>query len=306
MMTSRQNLFRMVAAIVVVAGLLAPSVARSQSAIENAIQGFGKKNVEGYLQPVADLFGANMNSGYYHTASISTFGFHLSLDIVGMASPVSDDQKVYTASTPAGFNPATFQTATIFGEPGTTVSHLTKAGLTYKGSDGIFNTKMFPFAAPQLTIGSILGTDVVARYVPLPKIGDNKIPATTFWSAGVRHSISQYIPLIPVDIAAGVLYSKFTCGDIFDAHGLSYGLQVSKSLSVLTLFGGFNMESSTLKVSYVSTEPGAAGNVELELVGKRKASFTAGLDLSLGGIHLFGNANLGSVTNFVAGVGFGN
>ena len=305
MITSRQHLLRIVTAFFVVATLLLPSVASSQSAIENAIQGFGKKNVEGYLQPVADLFGANMNSGYYRSASISTFGFHLSLDIIGMAAPLSDDQKTYMASTPAGFDPATFQTSTIFGEAGTTVTH-TKAGLRYKGSDGIFNTKMFPFAVPQLTVGSVLGTDAFVRFVPVPKIGEDKIPPTTLWGVGVRHSISQYIPLIPVDIAAGVLYSKMKTGDIFDASGLTYGVQVGKTFSVLSLYGGFNIESSTLKVAYVSTEPGAAGNVEIELVGKRKASFTAGLGLSLGGIHLFGNANLGSVTNFTAGLGFGN
>jgi hypothetical protein len=306
MMTSRQHLLWIVTAVVVVAALLVPSVASSQSAIENAIQGFGKKNVEGYLQPIADLLGANMNSGYYHSATISTFGFHLSLDIIGMAAPVSDDQKSYTASTPAGFNPATFQTATIFGEKGTTVSHLTNTSLTYKGSDGIFNAKMFPFAVPQLTAGSVLGTDAFVRYVPVPQIGDNKVPSTTFFGAGVRHSVSQYIPLCPVDIAVGILYNKLKTGDIFEATGLTYGVQAGKTFSVLSLYGGFNLESSKLKVAYVSTEPAAPGSVEIDLSGKRKASFTAGLNLSLGIFHLFGNANFGSVTNYAAGLGFGN
>jgi hypothetical protein len=295
-----------VALCLALATLLVPSVARSQSVIENAIRGLNGQNVQGYLQPVADLFGANMNSGYYRSAAISTFGFHLSIDFIGMAAPVSDDQKTYTATTPIGFNPATFQTATIFGDPGTTVVHATNTALKYKGSDGIFNAKFFPFAMPQLTIGSVLGTDAIIRYVPLPKIGDNKIPATTTWSAGVRHSISQYIPLCPVDIAAGVLYSKFKCGDILDASGLTYGAQVSKTLSVLTLYGGFNMESSTLKVSYTASNPAVPETIAVELTGKRKASFTGGLDLSFGGIHLFGNANVGSVTNFTAGLGFGN
>jgi hypothetical protein len=306
MMTSQQHRSRHVAKVLTIAILLFPSIARPQSAIENAVRGLSVQNVEGYLQPAADMFGANINTGYFRSASISTFGLHLSFDIVGMAAPVSDDQKTFMATTPAGFNPATFQTATIFGEPGTTVTHATNSALKYKGSDGIFNTKMFPFVMPQLTIGSVMGTDAVVRYVPLPKIGEDKIPATTAWSVGVRHSVSQYIPLIPVDIAAGVLYSKFKCGDLFDATGLTYGVQVSKTLAVLTVYGGFNMESSKLKVTYTSSNPVAPENIALELTGKRKASFTGGLDLSLGGIHIFGNANLGSVTNFVAGLGFGN
>ena len=122
------------------------------------------------------------------------------------------------------------------------------------GSHGIFNAKMLRFAVPQLTVGSVRGTDAFVRFVLVPKIGENKIPPTTLWGVGVRHSISQSIPLIPVPIAAQVLYSKMKNGDIYDASGLAYGVQVGKTFSVLSLYGGFKIENSTLKVAYVSTE----------------------------------------------------
>ena len=305
MKTSRQHFLAFLMTLIVVATFLAPPVASSQTSIENAIQAYGKQNVEGYVQPVADLFGANMNSGYYHSAAIPKTGFHLALDFIGMAAQVSDDQKTYTAKTPSGFNPASFQTATIFGGKGTTVTSITPAGLTYRGSDGIINTSIFPLAVPQLTIGSVFGTEAVIRFITIPKIGDNQIPATTLWSVGVRHSISQYIPDAPVDIAAGVFYNKFTWGDIFDFKGLSFGAQASKTFSILTLHTGVNVESSTLKISYTSTDPIAPGSVEVNLDGKRKFSFTAGLDLTLGFFRLFGNANFGSINNFTAGFGFG-
>jgi hypothetical protein len=111
--------------------------------------------------------------------------------------------------------------------------------------------------------------------------------------------------LIPVDIAVGVFYSTLKSGDIIEFKGLMYGAQVSKTFSVLTLHGGVNLESSTLTLSYKSTDPIAPGDVEIKLDGKRKMSFTGGLQLNLGGFRLFGNANLGSVTNFTAGIGFG-
>ena len=305
MKTSRQHLLTALASLLMITVLLVPPSASAQSSFESAIQAYGKQNVEGYVQPIADLFGANMNSGFYHSAAIPAFGFTFKLDIVGMAAVVSDDQKTFTASTPAGFLPASFQTATVFGEKGTLVSSTSPTGLTYRGSDGILNAKMFPFAVPQLTIGSILGTEASVRYIAVPKIGDDKFPKTSLLGFGGRHSISQYIPLIPVDIAVGVFYSTLKSGDIIEFKGLMYGAQVSKTFSILTLHGGVNVESSTLTLSYKSTDPAAPGDVEIKLDGKRKMSFTGGLQLNLGGFRLFGNANLGSVTNFTAGIGFG-
>jgi hypothetical protein len=306
MKTSRHRFLLILVALLVMVGLAAPSVAHSQSTIENAIQAYGKQNIQGYMQPIADLFGANMNSGYYHSAAISFIGFHLSLDFVGMAAPVSDDQKTYTASTPQGFLPATFQTPTIFGDKGPTITSVTPAGYTYRGSDGVLNAKMFPLAAPQLTLGSLLGTEAVVRFIAVPQIGDNKFPKTTLLGVGGRHSISQYIPLLPLDIAVGVFYSTLKSGDFIDFKGLCYGAQASKTLSVLTVHGGVNVESSTLKLSYTSTDPVAPGSIEVNLDGKRKFSMTAGLEIALGVFHLFGNANFGSINNFTAGFGFGN
>jgi len=303
MKTSRQHFFPFIATLCVAAALLVPSVVHSQSVIEEAIQAYGQKNVEGYIQPVADLFAANVNSGFYHSAAIPKTGFHMSLDIIGMAAPISDDQKTYTATTPPGFNPVSFQTATIFGGKGTTVAHGTSAGLTYRGSDGIINSTIFPAAVPQLTIGSLYGTEAVIRFIAVPKM--DQIPSLSLWGVGARHSISQYIPGAPIDIAAGFFYNKFKWGDIFDFNGLSFGAEASKSFSILTLHAGINFESSTLKISYTSTDPVAPGSVELNLAGKRKVSFTAGLGLTLGFFQLFGNANFGSVNNFTAGIGFG-
>lgn len=305
MKTSRQHFLPIIVALFVAATLLTSSIARSQSTFENAIEAYGKQNIEGYMQPLADLFGANMNSGYYHSAAIPSIGFHLALDIVGMAAPVLDDQKTYTASTPLGFLPATYQTPTIFGGKGPTITSTRPSGLRYSGSDGILNAKMFPFAAPQLSIGSVLGTEAIVRYVPIPSLGNNQFPKTTLFSVGGQHSISQYIPLAPLDIAVGVFYSTLKSGDLVDFKGLSYGAQVSKSFSVLELHGGVNFEKSTLKLSYTSTDPNAPGSVDVSLDGKRKFSVTAGLGLSLGVFRLFGNANLGSVNNFTAGFGFG-
>ena len=82
--------------------LLIPLSASSQSELEKALKQYSADAVQGYIQPVADLFGANMQAGFYHSAAIPQ-GFHFGLDIVGMGSLVSDGQKTYEVKLPPGF-----------------------------------------------------------------------------------------------------------------------------------------------------------------------------------------------------------
>jgi hypothetical protein len=302
----RTNLsFRPVLVILLGAALLlSAGRARAQSDLENALEQFGVESVTGYIQPMADLFGANMNAGFYHSAAIPTAGLTLSIELIGMGSVVSDDHKKYTANAPAGFSPATFQTATIFGEKGATISHTVDPTIKYSGSDGIIDASLFPLAVPQLRVGSIYGTELTVRLIGTPSIDNDAFPSTTLFGIGARHSVSQYMPVAPLDIAVGLFYSSFTVGDIIDFKGLSIGAQASKSFSVLSLYGGVAWEQSTMDLVYTSTVPGV-GNVNIELDGDNSFRFTVGAGLSIAILHIFADANFGSITNFSGGIGVG-
>jgi len=256
---------------------------------------------------VADLFGANMNSGYYHSAAIATMGLHLEFDIVVMGALVAEEQETYTAKTPEGFVPATFKTATIFGGKGTEVQYQPQPGVTlsYRSPDGVFNTSMFPLAVPQLTVGSLFGTQVTARFAALPRLGDDNIPKSTLWAAGVRHNIGQWFPGLPLNLSASFFYSSFEAEDLVDYKGTSLGAQASKAFGVLEVYGGLAYENSTMKISYVSTDPYAPGTVNFDLDGENAFRFTAGLGLNLGIFKIFADANFGSVTVFSGGIGIG-
>jgi hypothetical protein len=302
----RGNLRRVVLACSICAGLFFAGTARSQSSVEDALKQFAGESVKGYAQPLADLFGANLNSGFLHSASIGKMGFHFRLEIVGMGALVGDKQKSYTAKTPVGFEPATFETATIFGGEATTVQGTgNSAGLSYRGTaDGVIDTPILPLAAPQISIGDFYGTRAVVRLLPIPKFGDNGFPSGTFWGIGVQHSISQYLPSVPVDIAAHIYYSKVTFGDLIDASGLAIGVEGGKSISVLDLFAGLEWEKSSLKLSYTPTVTNVPLSVDFD--GANSFRFILGLGLNLGPVSLFGDANFGSITCFAAGIGFGS
>lgn len=279
--------------------------ATAQTELEKALKQYSAETVTGYIQPVADLFGADMHAGYYHNASIPETGFSLGFDIIVMGSVVQDAQKYYTANAPPGFAPLTFKAPTIFGGEATAVNHASIAGLQYKGSGGIVNTSIFPLAVPQLRIGTLYGSDLTLRFITIPSIGDSKFPVITLWGVGVRHSISQYIYQSPVDIAAGVYFNSFKIGDLMDFKGFAVNAQASKSIKILILYGGFAYESSKMNLKYTSTDPTVPGGVDITLDGANKFRFTLGVGLSLGILKVFADANFGSVTNYSAGIGFG-
>ena len=237
--------------VFLVAGL---QPASAQTTVEDALKQLSSDNGKGYMQPIADLFGANMMAGSYHSAAIPKAGFNIAFDIVVMGGLVGDDQKSYDGILPTGFNPAKVKAPTIFGGKGPLVTDQA-TGLSYRFPDGIINTSLFPFIVPQLTIGSFMGTEVFARYVFIPKLGEDALPATTLWGAGIRHNISQWFGVLPVDLAVGFFYTKFTSGDLIDYTGTQIGAQASKSFKLVTLYGGLAWEQSTMNLKYTSTAP---------------------------------------------------
>jgi hypothetical protein len=273
----------------------------AQSDLEKTLQLFKQSEVTGYIQPLADLFGANMNAGMFHSAEIPS-GFHLSVELVGMGSMVGDNQKNYTLNSPAGFNPVNFSTATMFGGKRDSVVD-TNTKLKYFGiADGFVNTSIFPLGAPQITIGNIYGTRAIVRFIATPSM--NAFPSATLWGIGLQHSISQYVPSIPLDVAAHVFYSKFSFGDLVNFSGTSIGVEASKSLSILRVYGGLAWEKSSMELKYAPANATIPA-VDITMNGANNFRATVGLGLHIIFFSVFADANFGSITNFSAGIGFG-
>lgn len=288
--------------ILLAVALMSPAAAAAQSSLEDALKQYSATSVQGYIQPLGDLFGANMNSALFQPRAVPATGLSFHLSIIGMASPIGDDQKNYTAQAPAGFSPSTFQTPTVFGGQGQTTTD-TASGLTYRGSDGLINASLFPTAVPQLTIGAIAGTEAIVRFVTTPEFGNNnEFPKATLLAIGVRHSLNRYLGGLPVDLTAAALYSTFKVGDIVDFKGTTLGVQASKGLALVTVYGGAAWEHSTMNLSYTSTDPSAPGSVSVDLKGKSSFRFVAGAGLKLLVVRLFADANFGSVTTFSGGI----
>ncbi len=287
--------------IVLFVALAIPS--KSQNPIDDAIEQLSSDNVQGYIQPLLDGFGANINSGFPGSARIRKAGLTFRLQIVGMGTLIGDDEKTYLATPPEPFTQEPVETATIFGGDGSVVSH--PAGAKYRFQNGQIDTRIIPFAVPQVTIGDFFGTQATIRYLPIPSVDD--FPEVKLFGIGIRHSVSQYLPLIPIDIAAGVFYQTLSVGEYLDTKATAVSVQASKTFLVLTLYGGLQYESTDVTLSYTYTGPLTSGdrNVSLNFKTENKFRTTAGAAFSLGTIFLHADISVGKVTVLSAGIGLG-
>lgn len=283
--------------------LINATATTAQNQLEEAVRQLTSANVRGYLQPLVDGFGANLNSGHSRSAQIAEGGLSIKFEILGMATLIGEAEKSFYAVPPAPFDQSPVRTATIFGDKGTIVNG--PGGVQYQFQNGQVQSEFMGLMTPQLTIGTLFGTQASFRYVPIPET--EEFPSVTLFGGGLKHSVSQYIPNAPVDLSVGLFRQSLAVGGIFKADAMSYGLHASKSLSVLTVYSGFQYESSTMNVDYTYTGYGATPNtrITMDLEGQNNTRITAGLGLSLAIVHLNADISVGKVTAVSGSLGFG-
>jgi len=256
----------------------------------------------GYAKPLATALGTGVNSATYYTAEVpSFFGFTFSLKAMYIFIPEED--KTFTPHLPEGYEEG--PTATVFGDKGN----------TYAGFDGFIpmppgiNLSEVPLTYPQAAF-SVFGTELMIRYFPKIKLAEER--DLSFWGLGLKHSISQYIPLFPVDLAVQVFYNNFGITDIVEHTNLAFNVHTSKSFGVLILYGGLQYETSTLKLDYkIDGKPSSPDpllrqdkDVSLSIKGNNSFRLTLGTALKVSVFALNVDANIGSQIAVTGGLNF--
>lgn len=291
-------------AVLVTFLILGISIPQSMAQLEDAIEQLTGSNTKGYLTPFVEVFGRNLNTGIYRTAHVSKMGLHLYVGIATMGALIPESAKSFNGIPPEPYNQTPVKTASVFGGEGTVVPGPVPS-LSYAFQNGQIQGNLFPLAVPQLEIGSILGTVIKVRFF-LYDFGEG-IGEIKLNGYGFQHSLSQYVPLMPIDISLGLFHHSFEVGDIITAGALSYGLQASKSFSLLTFYGTLAVEKADMDVSYTYEGEGSNQSEEIELKLKSKNSIymTLGAGLNLPVVKLNGDLSLGKYTTVSLGIGFG-
>lgn len=270
--------------------------------LEDYVSKYTSDNGAKFMQPLADAFGANLNSGFYQSARLRVSGLHIYLGVETMVAIIANSQKTFMAKTEAPFTPPqTVAAPTIFGS--SAGAAITGSGGTVFNFPGGLDLDKLPLAVPQLRVGSFRGTEASLRFVEA-KIDDN-IGRVKLFGFGVRHSISQYLKNSPVDITVGFFIQKFKVGDLVDARSQYYGLQSSYTRGVLTFYGGFGLEAANLDMAYQYDSITGTQQIAFDLQATNSVRLTTGLALQLAVVHLHLDYNLATQNVVTGGLGFG-
>lgn len=293
-------------------------------------------NAKNYVAPLMAGWASGLNSGFYHSADLhDILGFDL--QVKATFAGLTDDDKTYLFEMPSTitYNPGTgnrtltagvdypaeVKTSTVVGgKTTTTVKSFQTTNtlnqeitlLTLPGGIDLPAAPLFPI--PQVSIGLPFGFEVMGRFLPTTKLGD--AGKVNFFGFGLRHDIDQYIPLLPLDIAVHFATQTFTYEDgsgedLISASGTAFGVEVSKKLLILTVYGGFQLESSSWDIGPYnavvetgpSTPPATFNVPKFTIEGKNKSRAHVGARLLLLFLNVHADYSFATTPVFALGVG---
>ena len=295
------------------------------------------QNAINYLSPVLSAWGADLNSGLYHSADLhDILGFDVGLKVGAVI--VKDEDRVfdlvlpdqmtftysgaqYTLVAGRDYDKVISGAPTALGDPNgkvVTVKSTTKysflQGQTLFTTPKGFDMKYAALLMPQAAVGLPFGLEVIGRFVPNTTLPDNA-GKVNFIGFGIRHSIDQYIPLCPIDISIHFMNQKLTISDMNDhrilgASGIAYGIEVSKSLALLTVYGGYQIEHSEWDVDLYNPDPSLTQFIGTPVTidgfhvdGKNTSRLHAGVRLLLAIINVHADYSFASQPVIAAGIG---
>ncbi|MFO7445223.1 MAG: DUF6588 family protein [Ignavibacteriaceae bacterium] len=268
---------------------------------EDRFSQLSETNVVGYAKPLATTLGMGINSASFYSANVPEF-FGFSFSIRTMLISVPDDQLTFTPELPDGYA-ANEPSPTFWGEKGGN-SYLGPNG--YVSMPGGINEQSIPFGMPQIA-ASFMGTEVMLRFLPTIQLGEEDV---NFFGIAVKHEITRYIPLLPLDIAVQVMYNKLQFSDIVEGTNLAFNAHASKTFGVFRAYSGLQYESSKFDLNYTLEGDENSGDPELrqdkkisaEVEGDNNFRFILGGAVKFSILVINADVNFGSQTVFTSGI----
>ncbi|HMB69219.1 MAG TPA: DUF6588 family protein [bacterium] len=284
-----------------VLGLVAATPA--QALLEDNLSSLSEEQTVGYLSPLVGGLSGSLNSGIFRSGHVPTTGLSLTLDVKAAYMAFSDDDRLWTTPATGGYE--SVDAPTVIGNTeAVTADHQTVGGLQFTYPGG-FDMSNFGVAVPQLTIGNVAGTRAMVRYISL-SLGDEDVGDLKFFGIGGQHSISQYLPGVPVDLAFGIMYQSLELGDgVVDASALALNVTGSKRLGTgpvsLEPYLGVGLDSFTMDAKYDSGDD----EITAEFDRANDGHLTLGTGINLPGVKLHAEYSVAAVSGFAGGVSFG-
>jgi hypothetical protein len=146
-----------------------------------------------------------------------------------------------------------------------------------------------PFAAPQLTIGTIMGTRGVIRYVPNVSnwVGLGKLGDIGMFGWGIQHNplvwFASDTNAFPFSVALNYYNQSYSLTSAIRANGAAYGISVSWTFGgavfAFTPYAGFLLETSRLSVDYQYQPRTVSGQIAVDIDGRPIAPVPIAFDV---------------------------
>lgn len=262
-------------------------------------------NAKGYLSPLPKALSATLNSAIFQSGKVPKNTFNLSIGVRAMGINFKDESRTYTPTAPPGFAPSGPMVAapTVIGST-LAVAQAGQGGATLYNPGGLDITE-FAVAVPQLSIGSVFGTRAIVRWISVD-VSNSDFGKIEYLGYGVQHSISQYFPGLPVDLAAGFFKQTFDIGknDLVTSDALHFNVTGSKKFSAFEPYVGLGYDTFDMDAKYASTtNPG--NNIAVKFDKESNAHFTVGIQALLAFTRLSAEFNAAAENGVAVGLSLG-
>jgi hypothetical protein len=283
-------------------GSLAPPAGAQLAENLGALSG---ENTEKYLGPLPDALSGTMNSAIFTSGNVPKIGVNFQIGLKLMGVKFDDKDRFFSPTDPPGFTsvPPIEQAPTVIGDPNAVAQSGQGGATTYY--PGGFDIDQFAFAAPQLTVGNLMGTRAVVRWFAHDFSAEDFIEKISFFGIGAQHSISQYFDVLPVDLAAGVFYQSFKINeDLVATKAIHVDVTGSRSFGFVQPYAAIGLDSFKMDVSYEdSNSPGSFIDVAFDR--STHTHLTAGVLANLPVVKIHAEANLAATNGIAVGLSFG-
>ncbi len=287
----------------------------------------GPEYAKSYLSPFTTGLGTNLNSGWFGGFDPSGYSklpfvphFYVGVKFNGVIMQDADKyfSQDFRATLPVGgVNRDVIlkmtNASTIFGSTNASVGQVYDASTgtnlgTYTTIGGVTDSKFVPLFVPHFGFGTLLGTDIMLRFSPGLDMGD--YGSFTMIGGAIRHSLGGYVKSMPFDISAQFGYQTLGFKDKYHnkfitGNSMFVNLQLSKSISIVTIYGGAQYENYSVDVNYNFSVGGYSQSVSFTQKGENSFRGLAGATISAGPVHFNADLNMGSKFSFSGGVGIG-
>ncbi len=263
---------------VFVSVLLLTNLMKAQSTIDDYLDSYIGENAVPYVQPLADVFTSNINTGVWDWSSIGS-DFYLRLKLQGMVSFPDESMRTFTGRTTGDFRPAqTMVVPTILGN-GESVVVQGQNNSVYVFPGG-YDLERVILGTPQITIGGFLNSELTARFLAFPMHDD--LERVRFYGIGARHAISNYFTDSPIDLSVGYMYHHTKAGDYLNSDQHLVSAHVGKSGPVLSGQLMLGYQTSDSDIHYMFNDDGTETEVNLNLTNQNPFIMEAGVGVKLG------------------------